>query len=240
MNIVTLSQAELEVMLATRAAFPASRGKAYRRLFEIFHAAGLMDQAMQLAEMLKMDISLHLPEFHDMVSNFIRQNILDRSGHFDFDSKMDLEKLTTIICNIQESGLIVKAAVMDMGNPRLQSDLNVANMKYKFDNPSMPGESILIIPDPIHGLKNLQNAILNHGAVINWRGKSVPLNKDHFWRVIMENCKPGEASFQHKIDLIGNLELTDQEKQRVDKAFQLLVVRTRGPGGGHILHQRLL
>ena len=136
--------------------------------------------------------------------------------HFDFDDKIDLEKLKTIICDIQESGLIVKSVVMDMGNPRLQSDLNVANMEYKFDNPSVPGESILIIPDPIHGLKNLRNAILSHGAVINWRGKSVPLNKDHFRKVIMENSKPGEASILHKIDLIGHLELTDQEKQRVE------------------------
>ena len=142
--------------------------------------------------------------------------------HFDFDKKMDLEKLNTIICNIQESGLIVKALVMDMGNQRLQSELNIANMNYKFENPSIPGESILIIPDPIHGLKNLRNAILKHGAVINWRGKSVPLNIGLFQRVIAEHCKPGEASILPKIDPIGHLQLSDQEKQRVDKAFQLL------------------
>ena len=77
---------------------------------------------------------------------------------------MNLKKLMTILCNIQESGLIGKALVMDMGNPSLQSDLNVANLEYKFDNPSIPGEgeSILIIPDPIHGLKNLRDAILNY------------------------------------------------------------------------------
>ena len=43
-----------------------------------------------------------------------------------------------------------------------------------------------------------------------------------FQRVIREHCKPGEASILHKIDIIGHLELSDQEKQRVDKAFQLL------------------
>ena len=75
---------------------------------------------------------------------------------------MDLEKLRTIISNVWESGLIVKVIVMDMGNHGLQSELNIANMEFKLENPT-----ILIIPDPIHGLKNLRNAILNHGAVIN-------------------------------------------------------------------------
>ena len=65
-NIVTLSQAELEEMLAARTASPATRGQAYLRLLEIFHAAGAVDQAIQLAERLKMDGSLHLPEFHNM------------------------------------------------------------------------------------------------------------------------------------------------------------------------------
>ena len=59
-NIATLSQAELEEMLAARTASPATRGQAYLRLLEIFHAAGAVDQAIQLAERLKMDGSLHL------------------------------------------------------------------------------------------------------------------------------------------------------------------------------------
>ena len=142
--------------------------------------------------------------------------------HFDFDQKMNFEKLKTIITNVQKSGLIVKVVVMDMGNHRLQSDLHIANMEYKFDNPSVPGESILIVPDPIHGLKNLRNAIIEHGAVFHWRGKSVPLDKKYFQKVILEHSKPGEASILHKIDIIQHLELTNQEKQRVDKAFQLL------------------
>ena len=142
--------------------------------------------------------------------------------HFDFDQRMNLEKLKTIITNVQESGLIVKVVVMDMGNHRLQSDLHIANMEYTFDNPSVKGESILIMPDPIHGLKNLRNAIIEHGAVIHWRGKSVPLDKKHFQQVILEHSKPGEACILYKIDIKQHLELTNQEKQRVDKAFQLL------------------
>ena len=47
-NIATLSQAELEEMLAARTASPATRGQAYLRLLEIFHAAGAVDQAIQV------------------------------------------------------------------------------------------------------------------------------------------------------------------------------------------------
>ena len=39
-NIVTLSQAELEEMLAARTASPATRGQAYLRLLEIFRGGG--------------------------------------------------------------------------------------------------------------------------------------------------------------------------------------------------------
>ena len=42
----------------------------YLRLLEIFHAAGAVDQAIQLAETLKAD-SLHLPQFHDMFGYLI-------------------------------------------------------------------------------------------------------------------------------------------------------------------------
>ena len=124
-------------------------------------------------------------------------------------------------------GLSVKVVVMDMGNHRLQSDLHIANMEYTFDNPSVQGESILIMPDPIHGLKNLRNAIIEHGAVIHWRGKSVPLDKKHFQQVILEHSKPGEACILYKIDIKQHLELTNQEKQRVDKALQLLSRRMK-------------
>ena len=141
---------------------------------------------------------------------------------FDFDKKMSLEDLKTIICHIQESGLIVKVLVMDLGNHKLQSELEVANMEYRFDNPTVPGESILIMPDPIHGLKNLRNAIIEHGAVINWRGKSVKIGKQDFQAVITEHSKPGEPCILHKVDIIHHLELSKQEKQRVYKAFQLL------------------
>ena len=53
-NIATLSQAELEEMLAARTASPATRGQAYLRLLEIFHAAGAVDQAIQVITCLSL------------------------------------------------------------------------------------------------------------------------------------------------------------------------------------------
>ena len=80
-NIATLSQAELEEMLAARTASPVSRGQAYLRLLEIFHAAGAVDQAIQLAEMLKTD-DLHLPEFHDMFGYLIEPMLGQAPGGY--------------------------------------------------------------------------------------------------------------------------------------------------------------
>ena len=57
-NIASLSQAELEAMLAARTASPATRGQAYLRLLEIFHAAGAVDQAIQVI------LSFHLSFRH--------------------------------------------------------------------------------------------------------------------------------------------------------------------------------
>ena len=141
---------------------------------------------------------------------------------FEFDKKMDIEDLKKMIINVQETGLIVKGIIMDMGNHHIQGQLNVAQMEYKFENPSIPGESVLIIPDPIHGLKNLRNAIIDHGAVFDWNGKSVSLRKEDFKEVIQEHSKPGQLNILYKVDIKHHLELSNQEKQRVDKAFQLL------------------
>ena len=90
-NIVTLSQAELEEMLAARTTSPATRGQAYLRLLEIFHAAGAVDQAIQLAERLKMDGSLHLPEFHNMFGNLSMPSVPGESiliiGHLELSDQ---------------------------------------------------------------------------------------------------------------------------------------------------------
>jgi len=64
-NIISLSQAELEDILNSNKSSPATRGQAYLRLLETYHATGAVDQAIQLAERLKAD-DLHLPQFHDM------------------------------------------------------------------------------------------------------------------------------------------------------------------------------
>ena len=141
---------------------------------------------------------------------------------FEFDRKMDIEDLKKIIINIQETGLIVKGIIMDLGNHHVQGQLNVAQMEYKFENPSIPDEVVLIIPDPIHCLKNLRNALVDHGAVFNWNGKSVSLGKEDFSKVIREHSKPGQLNILYKVDIKQHLELSKQEKQKVDKAFQLL------------------
>ncbi len=90
-NIATLSQAELEEMLAARTASPATRGQAYLRLHEIFHAASAVDQAIQLAERLKMDGSLHLPEFHNMFGNLSMPSVPGESiliiGHLELSDQ---------------------------------------------------------------------------------------------------------------------------------------------------------
>ena len=64
-NIVSLSQPELEDIINSNKSSPATRGQAYLRLLETYHATGAVDQAIQLAERLKAD-DLHLPQFHDM------------------------------------------------------------------------------------------------------------------------------------------------------------------------------
>jgi len=69
-NISNLPQCELEDMLNKKTSSPASRGQAYLRLLEMYHAAGAVDQAIQLAEKLKAD-DLHLPQFHDMFGYLI-------------------------------------------------------------------------------------------------------------------------------------------------------------------------
>ena len=141
---------------------------------------------------------------------------------FDFDKKMDIEDLKKIIINIQETGLIVKALIMDLGNHHIQGQLNIAKMEYKFPNPSIPGEEVLIIPDPIHCLKNLRTALIDHGAVFDWRGKKTGLGREDFKAVIQEHSKPGKLDILYKVTIKTHIELSKQEKQRVDKAFQLL------------------
>ena len=69
-NISTCSQSELEHILDNKTTSPATRGQAYMRLLEMFHATGAVDQAIQLAEKLKAD-DLHLPQFHDMFGYLI-------------------------------------------------------------------------------------------------------------------------------------------------------------------------
>ena len=69
-DLSSLAQRDLEEMVASKSCEAATRGQAYLRLLEIFHAAGAVDQAIQLAERLK-DDDLHLPQFHDMFGYLI-------------------------------------------------------------------------------------------------------------------------------------------------------------------------
>ena len=58
--------------------------------------------------------------------------------------------------------------------------------------------------------------------LFDWKGKSVSLGKEDFRQVIQEHSKPGQLNILYKVDIKQHLELSKQEKQRVDKAFQLL------------------
>jgi len=65
-NISSLTQSELEDLIATNTNSPAARGQAYLRLLEMFATTGAVDKAIQLAERLKAEDNLHLPQFFDM------------------------------------------------------------------------------------------------------------------------------------------------------------------------------
>ena len=186
----------------------------------------LMFDGMHLKNETKYSASLgELVEGANEVEVVLLRGLFKKWKHicqFEFDKKMDIEDLKKMIRNIQETGLIVKGIIMDMGNHHIQGQLNVAKMEYKFENPSFPEESVLIIPDPIHGLKNLRNALIDHGAIFDWKGRSVSLRKEDFKEVIQEHSKPGQLNILYKVDIKQHLELSNQEKQRVLPAFQLL------------------
>ena len=70
-NISSLTQSELEDLIATESNSPAARGQAYLRLLEMFATTGAVDKAIHLAERLKAEGNLHLPQFFDMFGYMI-------------------------------------------------------------------------------------------------------------------------------------------------------------------------
>merc|ERR1719220_81523 len=65
-NISSLTQAELEELLANQTNSPAARSAAYLRLLEMFATTGAVAGAIQLAERLQAEENLHLPQFFDL------------------------------------------------------------------------------------------------------------------------------------------------------------------------------
>ena len=70
-NISSLTQSELEDLITANTNSPAARGQAYLRLLEMFATTGAVDKAIQLAERLKAEDNLHLPQFFDMFGYMI-------------------------------------------------------------------------------------------------------------------------------------------------------------------------
>ena len=85
--------------------------------------------------------------------------------YYDFDQKMTVNLLTTIITAIEKSGYEVHATVCDMGgsNYSLLNQMKISEEKNNFDNPVDPNRKIHVFADVPHLIKLIRNHFLDHG-----------------------------------------------------------------------------
>ena len=63
---------------------------------------------------------------------------------------VDKATLHSIIVKVENCGARVEAVVFDMGNSRLQRELNMYDGQFYFPNPARPNEPVFLIPDACH------------------------------------------------------------------------------------------
>ena len=126
------------------------------------------------------------------------------SGHkeplfYDFDTPMTFELLTEIIIKTEKTGAHVRNVVMDMGNQSLLSKLKVYSGQFTFPHPTRSGESIAIIPDYPHGLKNLRTNVFKHGVTFDFEGERHQISLKHFEELFERDGKLGKMRMCNKI-----------------------------------------
>ena len=118
---------------------------------------------------------------------------------YDYDTPMTMELLSDLITKTEECGAHVRNVVLDMGNQSLLSRLGVYRGQFTFSHPTRDGESIAIIPDYPHGLKNLRTNIFKHGVHFDFNGERHIISKKHFEELFEKDGKLGEMRMCHKI-----------------------------------------
>ena len=142
--------------------------------------------------------------------------------YYDFDRGMNLDLLNNLIMMTENCNANVRAAVCDMGNTQLLSQLEVYKKKmHYFTNPSDPLRKVYVFCDIPHCFKNLRNHILDYSAEIKLSSsQSFSIGKALFTKLIQDDSK-AEFKLCLKLSEI-HVNVHGHDRQRVKYATQLL------------------
>ncbi|KAH8392592.1 hypothetical protein KR215_000626, partial [Drosophila sulfurigaster] len=218
-----------------RKGFPLpSRATLYRWLTEVQINAGPLDVVIDLMENeemsevdklcvlsfdeMKVAEAIEYDSKADVVyepSNYVHLAIVrglikswKQPVFFDFNTRMDVQTLHSIVTKLYKRGYPVVAIVCDCGpgNQRLWAELGISETKTWFSHPSDGNLKIFVFSDTPHLIKLVRNHYVGSGLVVN--GKK--LTKTTVQQAI-SHCSKSDVSI-----LFGSL-----AKQKVNFAIQL-------------------
>ncbi len=149
---------------------------------------------------------------------------------YKFDEKMTQQELESIIKNIEEAGLEVCGVICDMAgeNRKLAKDLGITIDNTSFEHPSKDGRRVFWFFNWVHTNKNCRNHIIKPEGFVMPDGTIIgKADFERLFDVLEGQNKPSKRprldfSFAHKLDRHKHLEVKNQDKQKVDRACQLL------------------